>query len=139
MFKKIAMLAAGLMLSVSAFAADTIRGINQNGAQETVGTKPIFAVKSVNGVLSYRSALGGGTTYTLTDSNGSQFNKVLTSFGAGNAIQVMNGPYAGWYYDLGKIAVKCYNPQNSSVSIDGVSLADFLGDSCTFATQANGQ
>lgn len=116
-------------------AADTIKGVNQNGVQETVGIKYIFAVKSSGGVLSYRSTLGGGTTYTLSDANNSQYTKVLNSFGVGNAATALGG----WQYDLGKISVKCYNPQTTSVSIGGLANADYIADNCAFAALANSQ
>lgn len=137
MFKGfIAALAATLAFAVApANAADTIKGVNQNGVQETVGVKPIFAVKSSGGVLSYRSTMGGGTTYTLSDANNSQYTKALASFGAGNAIAAPGG----WFYDLGKISVKCYNPQTSAVSIAGLANADYLPDNCAFAALANAQ
>lgn len=132
--KVIAALAFGL-LSISAFAADTIKGINQNGKQETVGTKHIYAVQSVGGVLSYRSTTGGSGVYTLSDANNSQYTKALASFGVGNAVAAPGG----WFYDLGKIKTTCYNPQTTSVVIDGVSTPDFIADNCALATAANNQ
>lgn len=137
-FFKATMFAAAFALAAcggQAQAADTIKGVNQNGVQETVGTKPIFAVKSSGGVLSYRSTIGGGTPYTLSDANNSQYTKALASFGAGNAIAAPGG----WFYDLGKISVKCYNPQTTAVSIAGLANADYLPDNCAFAALANSQ
>ena len=88
-----AALAATMALAAcgGAHAADTIKGVNQNGVQETVGTKHIFAVKSSGGVLSYRSTIGGGSTYTLSDANNAQYTKALASFGAGNAVAAPGG------------------------------------------------
>lgn len=135
MMKKVFALLGAVLLSISAFAADTVKGVNQNEKQETVGTKHIYAAQSTGGVLYYRSSTTGSGTHSLTDANGSQFNKVLTSFGTGNAIQAANG----WYYDLSKIKVMCYNSQTTTVTIDGVSVPDYISDNCALATAANNQ
>jgi len=117
-----------------AHAADTIKGVGVNG-QEVVGTKHIFAVKSVSGVTSYRSAIGAGNAMPMNDASGAQYTKAVASFGTGNALSASNG----WTYDLGKVKVRCYNPQTSIVEIDGVTNADFITDNCAFATAANSQ
>jgi hypothetical protein len=132
--KKVIFAVVAFMFSLSAFAADTVKGVGLNG-QEVVGTKHIFAVKHVGGVLHYRSSIGAGNAMTLSDANGSQHTKVLASFGAGNSLMAFNG----WVYDLGKIKSRCYNPQTTIVEIDGVNNADFLADNCAFATAANNQ
>lgn len=133
--KKVFFAFIAFIFSISAFAADTVKGIGTSGAQEVVGTKHIFAVKLVSGVLSYRSAIGAGNAMTLADASGTQHAKAVTSFGTGNALAASNG----WTYDLGKVKVRCYNPQTTIVEIDGVNNADFIQDNCAFATAANNQ
>jgi len=123
------------IFAFGAYAADTVKGIGTSGSQEIVGTKHIFAVKSSGGVLYYRSAIGAGNAMPLSDSSGAQYTKTVASFGSGNALAANNG----WVYDLAKVKVRCYNPQNTIVEIDGVSNADFIQDNCAFATAANNQ
>lgn len=131
----VTLLAIGAMLSGAAMAADTIKGLNPQGKAVTEGTHYIFAVKSSGGVLSYRSIIGGGTVYTMSDSNGSQYAKALASFGTGNAL----GAAGGWVYDLSKVSVLCYNPQTTSIAAAGVSMSIEVSDNCTFANQAASQ
>lgn len=122
-----------VLLSMSAFAADTIKGINQNGHSEVVGTGFIASVKYANGKVYYRTSFDSSPGFYLDDANASQYNKVLAAFGANAA----SNSATGWVYNLSKVKVKCDTNQ-SVIFVPGLNYIETLNDGCAFWQVANG-
>lgn len=120
--------------SAAMAAPGNIKGVNQNGFQEAVGTNPIYAIKHSGGVTSYRVIGNGNTVYTLSDANGSQYSKAVANMGSGNALAEAQ---FGWTYDLTKAKVTCQSSGSTSVIyVPGNTQAEFVSDNCAFANAA---
>lgn len=124
---------ATLAFGTGALAADTIKGVNQNGHLEVVGIDFIASVKYSNGKVYYRSQFDSSTSFYLEDANASQYNTVLQKFGSNAAANSTNG----WVYNLAKVKVKCDTNQ-SVVFVPGMNYSDPINDGCAFWQVANG-
>lgn len=130
----IAALAATMALAAfgGAQAADTVKGINQNGYQEVMAVEPIAAVKRADGKLFYRTQFTS-TEYWMLDANGSQHANVLAAW-SGNAA---THAASGWTYSLKKARIMC-QPVGTVIFVLGQTGIETLADSCQFFQVANG-
>jgi hypothetical protein len=129
-FTKLAATAFMAIAAIAAspvFAADVMKGTNQNGYIESVGFDFIASAKHVGGVTSYRTTFSADV-YTLSDANASQFNAWTSSIGANAKASSFNG----WTYDAAKAKVSCQYSA-SVVYTPGRVGTETLGDNCQLA------
>lgn len=115
------------LMCMTAFAADTMKGVNQSGVNESVGFDFIATAKHSGGVTSYQ-ALYSYDVYTLSDANGSQYNKWLAWAGANAKASTVSG----WTYNAAKAKFSCQNSVTvvSTPGRPGWSASDNIADNC---------
>lgn len=117
-----------VLLSMSAFAADSMKGTNQNGYAASVGYDFIASAKHAGGVTNYRTTFSNDV-YTLSDANGSQFSNWQTWTGNSTKASSVNG----WTYNLRKAEVSCQYSA-SVVYTPGRTGTESISDSCALAS-----
>lgn len=114
------------LMCMSAFAADVMKGVNQNGYQASVGYDQIATAKHAGGVTSWRASVHpNASVYTISDATGSQFNAWLTFVG-GNA---KTSSVTGWTYNVRKTDISCQYAKSVVVK-DGT---EEISDNCALA------
>lgn len=137
MFKKVfavlALAAASIFATSGALAADTIKGVNQNGFYAVQPIEPIAAIKYADGKLYYRNQFSS-TEYHIVDGSATERTKVLNAWTGNAATNAVDG----WTYNLRKTQVTC-SPSSSSTSIFvlGQNQSSTQSDGCQFWQTAN--
>lgn len=137
MFKKIVsgvLLAAAALASVGA-SAQTIKGVNQNGMQESIPHEAIARYKHnpATGVLQYEHRYNG-TIYQITDPSANEAAELYVHFGSFRAVTP-----DGWTIHRGRIGVLCQTGGGQPYTMLKVyghnGTISFVGDNCAFANQ----
>ena len=129
MLKKTLLIAATMLACAfgSAQAADTMKGVNQNGFTESVGFDFIASAKHAGGVTSYRTTYSADV-YTVSDATAGQFNKWLQHIGVNAAPSSFNS----WTYNAAKAKISC-QAASSVVYTPGRVSTETLQDNCALA------
>jgi hypothetical protein len=131
--KKVIFAVVAFMFSLSAFAADTIKGTNQNALNEVVPIEIITQVKYDSGKV-YFYVEHDNSVYYIVDASATQYNKVLSKWGVNKVTYAATG----WTWPLSKVKIKCDSDGGTGITTPSRTAFEKLSDGCAVWQVANG-
>lgn len=133
-FASILLAAVALVFSVGA-SAQTIKGVNQNGMQESIPHEAIARYKHdpATGVLQYEHRWNG-TIYQITDPGANEAAELYVHFGSANRAVTPDG----WTIHRGRVGVLCQiggGQPYTMLKVYGHNGTHSYFDNCAFANQ----